>query len=269
MSNEKKFTPKDIKQMAFRWTLFRSLVWNYETMQGEGYGIVMAPLLEKLYADDESARLHAYDVESKFFNCETNLAEIIFGVDAAIQEKEGEKGLEMVQAVKTSLMGPFSGIGDTLFSSVIGTILGSIAVTTGLNGNYIGTIIWFCYNVFVLVFLRPWLANLGYQQGARLITTLSDKLAKLTKAGTILGLTVIGSMIATMVKVNFSTVTLGAIEFNLQTQLLDVIMPKLASAAVVAFCYWFLGKYGMKSTRLILVVIVLAILFSFLKVLVP
>jgi len=263
----KSFTKKDIRTLAHRWSVFRSLVWNYENMQAEGYFVTIAPFLDKLYNGNEQARLHAYDVESTFFNCETNLAEIIFGIDLAIQEEEGEKGLEMVKAVKTSLMGPFSGIGDTLFSSVIGTILGSIAVVTGLEGNYIGIAIWTAWNFFVLLGLRPMLANYGYQQGIKLTTSLSDKLAKLTKAGTVLGLTVVGSMIATMVKVNFQTITLLGIEFNLQTQLLDKIMPKLASAAVVAFCYWFLGKFGMKSSRLILVVIVLSVLFAFLGVL--
>lgn len=263
----KQFTKKDIKRLANRWTLFRSLVWNYENMQAEGYFMTIAPFLDKLYEGNEEARLHAYDVESTFFNCETNLAEIIFGMDLAIQEEEGEKGLEMVKAVKTSLMGPFSGIGDTLFSSVIGTILGSIAVVTGLEGNYAGVVIWTAWNFFVLLGLRPMLANLGYTQGIKLTTTLSDKLAKLTKAGTVLGLTVVGSMIATMVKVNFKTVTILGIDFNLQTQLLDKIMPKLASAAVVAFCYWFLGKFGMKSNRLILAVIVLSVILAALKVL--
>ena len=265
--SEKRFTKKELFDVSMRWTLFRSLVWNYEKMQAEGYIATVGPTLNRFYADDEEARLHAYDVESQFFNCETNLANIIFGIDLAIQEEYGENGLEMSQAVKTSLMGPFSGIGDTLFSSVIGTILGSIAVTTGLQGNYIGTFIWFLWNVFVLLGLRPWLMRLGYEQGIKLTTTLSDQLTKLTKAGTILGLTVIGSMIATMVKVNFKTFSFLGIEFNLQTQLLDVIMPKPPSVGVVAFCYWFLGKYGMKSSRLIIAIMILCILLSAAKIL--
>ncbi len=270
MSNEvsKKFSDKDLFKLSFRWTLFRSLVWNYEKMQAAGYLVVVAPTLDKLYKDDENARLHAYEVESQFFNCETNLANIIFGMDVAVQEELGEAGLDMVQAVKTSLMGPFSGIGDTLFSSVIAVIFGSIAVTTGLEGNYVGTIIWFAWLVFMPFVLRPWLCKLGYQQGLKLTTTLSDQLSKLTKAGSILGITVIGSMIATMVKVNFGTINLMGIEFNLQTQLLDAIMPKIGSALAGVICYWFLGKFGMKSGRLIFAVMVVSILLSYFGILV-
>ena len=269
MSNvNQKLSNKDIFNLSMRWTLYRSLTWNYEKMQAAGYLAVVAPTLDKLYKDDETGRLNAYGIESQFFNCETNLANIIFGMDIAIQEEFGEKGLEMSQAVKTSLMGPFSGIGDTLFSSVIAVIFGSIAVTTGLEGNYIGTIIWVGWLFFMTFVLRPWLCKLGYQQGLKLTTTLSDQLAKLTKAGSILGLTVIGSMIATMVKVNFGTIKIMEIEFNLQTQLLDAIMPKIGAAAVAAICYWFLGKFGMKSGRLIFVTMIVCIILSFLGVLV-
>lgn len=270
MSNEvtKKFTDKELWNLSFRWTLYRSLVWNYEKMQAAGYLATVGPTLDRLYKDDEAARLHAYEVESQFFNCETNLANIIFGMDVAIQEEFGESGLEMVQAVKTSLMGPFSGIGDTLFSSVIAVIFGSIAVTTGLQGNYVGTILWLIWIFFMPFVLRPWLCKLGYQQGLKLTTTLSDQLSKLTKAGSILGLTVIGSMIATMVTVKFGPVTIMGVEFNLQTQLLDAVMPKIGSAIVAAICYWFLGKFGMKSSRLIFATMIVCVILSYLGILV-
>ena len=266
--SKQKFTNKDLFNLSFRWTLYRSLVWNYEKMQAAGYLAVVGPTLDKFYKDDEAARLRAYDVESQFFNCETNLANIIFGMDIAVQEEFGEEGLEMAQAIKTSLMGPFSGIGDTLFSSVIAVIFGSIAVTTGLEGNYVGILIWLVWMFFMPFVLRPWLCKLGYEQGLRLTTALSDQLAKLTKAGSILGLTVIGSMIASMVRVNFGTIEVLGIEFNLQTQLLDAIMPKIGSVIVAALCYWFLGKFGMKSGRLIFVAMIICILCSFLGILV-
>ncbi len=266
MSN--KMTDKELWKLSFRWTLYRSLVWNYEKMQAAGYLAVMGPTLDRLYKDDENARLHAYEVESQFFNCETNLANIIFGMDAKIQEEFGEEGLEMVQAVKTSLMGPFSGIGDTLFSSVIAVIFGSIAVTTGLQGSYVGVFIWWLWMLFMPLVLRPWLCKLGYQQGLKLTNTLSDQLAKLTKAGSILGLTVIGSMIATMVSIKFGPITLFGMEFDLQTQFLDAIMPKIGSAIVVALCYWFLSKFGMKSSRLIIVTMLVCIILSYFGILI-
>ena len=109
--------------------------------------------------------------------------------------------------------------------------------------------------------------RLGYNQGLKLTTTLSNQLSKLTSAGTVLGLTVIGSMIATMVSVKFGTLNILGIEFDLQTQLLDAIMPNIGSAIVAALCYWFLGKFGMKSSRLIFVTMIICIILSYFGIL--
>lgn len=117
--------------------------------------------------------------------------------------------------------------------------------------------------------LRPYLMQLGYTQGIKLVTTLSGKLNQITQAASVLGIMVVGSMVASLVKVNFGTLTIMGTEFDLQTKLFDAIMPKFGAVLVVALCYWVLGKIGMKSSRLILMIMALAILCSFLGVLVP
>ena len=263
----KKFTNKELYRITWRWSTFLATIWNYEKMEAAGYLITMAPVLDKLYKDDEQARLHAYEVESQFFNCETNLAAIIFGMDIANQEEFGEDGLEMAQAVKTSLMGPFSGIGDTLFSSVFDVIFGSIAVSTGLQGNFIGLLLWFAWIVFVPFVLRPWFCRLGYREGTKLTESLNQSLAELTKCGSILGLTVIGAMIATMVSVKFGTISFDGFEFNVQAQLFDAILPNIGSAIVAFLCYQFLDKFGMKSARLIYIVIAISLVLSYFGIL--
>lgn len=181
----------------------------------------------------------------------------------------GAEGLETVAGIKASLMGPFAGIGDTLFTSVLATIFGSIAVTTALEGSYFGIILWEIWLFFVMFGLRPYLMQLGYTQGIKLVTTLSGKLNQITQAASVLGIMVVGSMVASLVKVNFGTLTIMGTEFDLQTKLFDAIMPKFGAVLIVALCYWVLGKIGMKSSRLILMIMALAILCSFLGVLVP
>lgn len=265
--SSKKFTNKELYRITWRWSTWLATIWNYEKMEAAGYLITMAPALDKLYKDDERARIHAYDVESQFFNCETNLAAIIFGMDLAIQEEFGEDGLDMAQAVKTSLMGPLSGIGDTLFSSVFDVIFGSIAVTTGLQGNFIGIFIWVLWIFFVPFILRPWLCRLGYREGTKLTENLNESLGELTKCGSILGLTVIGAMIATMISIHFGTINFGSFEFDVQAQLFDAIMPSIGSAIVAFLCYRFLDKFGMKSARLIYIVIIVSLILSYFGVL--
>ena len=265
----RKFTKKDIRRLSYRWSWNRSLAWNYEKMMTAGYMTTMLPVIDKLYQDDPEGRKKAFETHSVLFNCEPNLTNIILGMDIAIEEEMGAEGLETVAGIKASLMGPFAGIGDTLFTSVLATIFGSIAVTTALEGSYFGIILWEIWLFFVMFGLRPYLMQLGYTQGIKLVTTLSGKLNQITQAASVLGIMVVGSMVASLVKVNFGTLTIMGTEFDLQTKLFDAIMPKFGAVLIVALCYWVLGKIGMKSSRLILMIMALAILCSFLGVLVP
>ena len=250
----KQFSKKEIRRLSYRWSWNRSLAWNYEKMMTAGYMTTMLPVIDKLYQDDPEGRRKAFETHSVFFNCEPNLTNIILGMDIAI---------------KASLMGPFAGIGDTLFTSVLATIFGSIAVTTALDGSYFGIVLWEIWLFFVMFGLRPYLMQLGYTQGIKLVTTLSGKLNQITQAASVLGIMVVGSMVASLVKVKFGTLTIMGTEFDLQTKLFDAIMPKFGAVLIVALCYWVLGKIGMKSSRLILMIMALAILCSFLGILVP
>lgn len=262
------FTNADLRKLSYRWSWNRSLAWNYEKMMTAGYMTTMIPVIDKLYKDDEETRLKAYETQSAFFNSEPNLTNIILGMDIAIEEELGKDSFDTVMGVKTSLMGPFAGIGDTLFTSVLATIFGSIAVTTALQGSYVGIIIWEIWLFFVTFGLRPYFMQLGYKQGINLITTLSGKLKQITSAASVLGLCVVGAMIASMVKIQFGVVNILGTEFDMQASFFDAIIPKSASILVVALCYWLLGKLNMKSSRLILIVMAACIVLSYFGILV-
>jgi Phosphotransferase system, mannose/fructose/N-acetylgalactosamine-specific component IID len=264
----KKYTKQDLRKLSYRWSWNRSLAWNYEKMMSAGYLTTLLPVIDKLYKDDEEARLRAFDVHSQFFNSEPNLSNVILGMDVAIEEELGKDGLDTVAGVKTSLMGPFAGIGDTLFGVIGGTIFGSIAVATAVQGSFIGIGLWTIWNFFVMFFLRPKLFQLGYEQGTKLVTTLSGKLKQFTNAASVLGLTVIGGMVATMVSVKFGKFFLFGTAVDLQASIADKIMPKLGSALLVALCYWLLGKKGMNANRLIWLILICTLVLSFGQILV-
>lgn len=264
----KKYTDAELRKLSYRWSWNRSLSWNYEKMMTAGYVTTMSPVIEELYKDDEEARLKAYETHSVFFNSEPNLTNVILGMDIAIEEELGKESFDTVAGIKSSLMGPFAGIGDTLFTSVLATIFGSIAVTTALAGSYVGIIIWEIWLFFVMFGLRPYLMKLGYKQGINLVTTLSGKLKQLTNAASILGLSVVGAMIASLVKVKFGTFQIMGTEFDLQATFLDAIIPKCGSILVVALCYWLLGKLKMSSSKLIVIIMAICIVLSYFGVLV-
>jgi len=262
----KKMTKKELRKMSYSWSWNRSLAWNYQKMMSCGYLSTMIPFLDEKYKDDEEARLYAYDVHSQFFNSEPNLSNVILGMDIAIEEELGSEGIDTAAGVKTSLMGPFAGIGDTLFGVIGGTIFGSIAVATAVEGSYIGIALWTLWSFFVMFFLRPKLMEMGYKQGLKLVTTLSGELKRFTNAASVLGLTVLGGMVATMVGVKFGTFTLFGTEVDLQVSIADKIMPKLGSAIVVAVCYYLLGRKGMNANKLTWIVLLGMLVLSFLGI---
>jgi PTS system mannose-specific IID component len=266
--NVKKIDKSELRKMSFRWSWNRSLAWNYEKMMSMGYLTTLVPFLDRLYADDEKARIRAYEVHSQFFNTEPNFGNVILGMDIAIEEELGKNGIDTAQGIKTSLMGPFAGIGDTLFGVISSTILGSIAVATAIEGSYVGIVIWIIWNIFVLFFLRPAMLAIGYNQGIKLVTTLSGQLKRFTNAASVLGLTVVGAMIATMVGVRFGAFDLFGAKFDIQTGIADKIMPKLGSALAVMLFYHLLGRKGINANRLIWIAMLATLVLSFFRILI-
>ena len=131
----------------------------------------------------------------------------------------------------------------------------------GLKGNPIGAIIWLIVN-FIVLFLRFTFLPLGYSQGEKLIYAAGNKLNRLTDAAILLGVTVVGALIPTVVNANVPIVfKTGKVILKAQT-ILDQIMPSLVPVLLVAVCYWLLGKKKMNSTKLIITVLIVGIILG-------
>ncbi len=253
-----KFTKQELHHIHFRWIWQSQIGWNYERMQGLGYLSTMLPAIDKLYGDNPELKSKALRVHSQFFNTQPAMGDIILGIDLAIEEQSPtEQG-----------MGPFAGIGDTIFGMITGAVFGSIAASMALEGSAIGIAIWTLWYFAVLFLIRPKFFDLGYKEGIKLVTSMSGKMNALTEAASVLGLTVVGCMIASMVKFPLATISVQISseadgtpimkDFPLQTYA-DSIMPKLFPALLAALCYWLLGQKWMNSNKLIISVVLLAI----------
>lgn len=99
-----------------------------------------------------------------------------------------------ISAVKASLMGPMSGIGDTLFWGILRVIAAGVAMTFGMQGNILAPF------VFLLIYNIPaqwcrWeMTKLGFSVGSEYITEMysSGLLTIFTKAARTLGLIMLG-----------------------------------------------------------------------------
>lgn len=256
-NSEKKLSKKDINKVFWRWILNGESGWTYEKMQGLCYAYTMMPALRKIYTDEDELNI-AVKNHLQFFNTNPTTAHFILGANLAIEEEMGIKSREAVTSIKTGMMGPLAGVGDTLFVVIYGTVFGSIAAYMALSGNWFGVAIWLVAGLFRVALCRGFI-QMGYDEGVKLVTNVGDKLNNVTEGANILGLTVIGALIPTVINAKILYVfKQGAASMPVQS-LLDKVMPSLIPVCIVAFVYWLLGKKKMNSTRALLILIVFSI----------
>lgn len=260
-----KISKELLNKIGWKWIFHSQISWNYERMQGSGYLYSMLPFLKEKYKDNPEELKEMLRTHAQFFNTTPHMGGFIIGMDLAAEEAEGIEAKDTVASIKTGLMGSFAGVGDTIFGVLFPTIFGSVASYLALKGNAIGVVIWLLVNIAILIF-RHFTVGIGYRQGVKLVSSMSGQLNALTNAATLLGVTVIGAMVPTLVKapitLNFKS---GDVSLKMQ-ETLDQIMPMLIPALLVGLIYWLLGKKYFNSTRAIIMVIVLAVVLRLLKV---
>lgn len=260
-----KLTKEDFKQINRRSLFTFQLGWNYERMQGSGYLYTILPQLRKLYGDNSPELKEMMKTHTQFFNTSNFFNTIVTGIDLAIEEKEGIDGKDTVSGLKAGLMGPFAAIGDSIFAALIPTIFGALAANIAINGNPTGIFIWIIAQIAVMIFRWKQL-EFAYREGISLVTTMQHRLTALTDAATLLGVFMVGALVATMINVKLSWApSIGDVTLNMQNNL-DMILPRLLPAGIVAAIYWMLGKKNMTSTKAIFIVLVVCVALSALGV---
>lgn len=264
-----KLTKDDLKKTYIRNLFGFQWGWNYETMQGLGYCFVMMPILRRLYKNNPEKMKKALKMELGYFNTSQPMSHFIVGADAALQEEFGvDEAEDTVVGLKTGLMGPFAGIGDSIFITLYRAIIFSIAAYMALEGSPVGLFIAIICGILMMV-LRYRFTNIGYTQGQKLAAGVGDQLKRITEAASVLGISVVGALIPSVIatKLNMA-ITIGAMSMTVQS-VLDKIMPGLFPAGIVLLSYWLLGRKGMNSTRLILLLMLLGIALGVLVTLFP
>lgn len=256
-----KLTKEDFRQINVRNLFTFQAGWNYERMQASGYLYHILPQLRKLYGDHTDELKEMMRTHAQFFNTSNFFNTIVTGIDLAIEEEEGVKSKEAVAGLKSGLMGPFAAIGDSLFASLIPSIFGAIASTLAMQGNPVGILIWVIVGILICVFRWKQL-EYAYEAGIDLVSEVSDQLNLFTNAATLLGVFMVGALIATMVNIKFIwTPEIGGVTVNIQN-IFDMIMPRLVPALATGAIYWLLGRENMSSTKVIFIVLIVSILLS-------
>ena len=254
------------KTLVKNWLLTYSseTCYNYERLQGLGNTNAFVPVIRELYPEDKQAEeLKKYLV---FYNTEPSwMGTIINGITCALEEKRAE-GAEIsaddIMLMRSSLMGPMAGIGDTVSQSIAYPILAGICIQLALAGNFAGPIIFDVGYKILQLTCGYNMYMLGYKKGRDAIVDLlqSGIINRVLDAVSIVGLMVVGCMTVGNVKVDLSwlefdwTNELGTVSLNLQTGVFDALLPGLLPLLVVLGTWALLSKKQVKPLTMVLII---------------
>ncbi|MCG0661779.1 N-acetylgalactosamine permease IID component [Lactiplantibacillus plantarum] len=260
-----KITKKDRRRAAVRYNFMACNIFNYESQMGPAVAWALAPALRKIYDDDDEYQ-EALENHFNYYNSTTVMSSLILGASLAMEERDGIKAKTAVQSLKTSLMGPMAGVGDTLVWVLWPTIMGSISGYMALQENLLGAIVWLIANI-VFWFVKLKMFDIGFTSGTKLITSLGERLNIFTESASIVGLSVVGALVATVVKISMPVkFAVGKVTLNLQTGIFDKIMPALLPALLTLLIYHLLGNKKWTPTKIILLVIAISLVGTFLGI---
>ena len=240
-------------KVLWRWIFTSSVSSNYEKMQALAYCYAIMPFLKFIHKGDPDGLQTAVKNHLQFFNTNPWIAPYVLGVNIGIEEKEKNNAAEAIASLKTGLMGPLAGLGDSMFVVIPWTIFGAIAANMALQGSAIGIVLWLAVGITLKLLSFP-LFEMGYKSGTSLVNSLGKKLKTISECVAILGLMVVAFEFAQ-----------GDVIMKGQ-DILNQIMPGIIPAALVFLVYYLLGK-KVKPVYLILLVMVIAVLAYVLKIL--
>lgn len=261
---------KTFKKVWFNWRMAICHVDNVERLQASGMAYAMAPALEELYPDNPEEVKAGLKRHMEFFVTENMIGGIIPGIVLSMEEERAKAvragmdgddviSSDLINSVKSGMMGPFAGIGDTLNYATIKPVLTAFFMGFAQQGLIWAPIV---YDVLLYVILvgEGWfMYNNGYKLGTKSATSIlkNNSIQKIMTFFSVLGLFVMGVMAAENVSVAFTVNLPFSTEvLSLQETLIDAIAPGLLPLAAVFAIYAYLKKGGnnLKATLWMLAV---------------
>ncbi len=198
----KKLSKKTLRRSWFAWQCWGQICYNYERMMGLGFCHCMIPVLEELYGGDKEAVAAGLKRHLAYFNTENTWGSIIPGITAAMEEERANGAAiddDMENNLKTALMGPMAGIGDSVTQSLVKVVLLSIAIGLASQGSALGPILLVVLFSIYALGVGYFCYFSGYRFGKNAVTKLlSGGLVKqLTEGLGAMGMMVIGMTVAT------------------------------------------------------------------------
>ena len=263
--SKKVLTKKDITKLGLM-SSFLQASFNYERMQAGGFTVAQLPFLKKIYKNDKKAISDAMSDNLEFINTHPNLVGFMMGLLISLEENNEDRSI--IKGLKVALFGPLAGIGDAIFWFTLLPIVAGISASFAMEGSVLGPIIFFTVYLIVFILRIAW-THLGYNLGVKAIDKIKHNSKVIGKAATVLGVTVIGGLIASYVKINVLTniVVNESKTVSLQTDFFDKIFPNILPLGYTLLMYFLIKNKKISPVVLIFSTFIMSILLSFVGIL--
>ena len=250
-NNNRLIPKKALFRAAMIWETWVQTCYNYERMMGMACAHTFLPVVKYLYPDNKEKQIDLMTREMEFFNVHPEFGSCILGLAISMEEdKAMGKDIpnELITNIKTSLMGPLAGIGDTIWQGVLIPILLALCIDVTLsgNGNIWGAVI-YAVLMFIITYVFSYMNFMfGYRAGGDAIMSFLEKgvLNKLLKGASIMGCMVMGGLIVNYVHASCGLVVqTSEMSFSLQESLFDAVLPNILPLCVT------MGVYGLMQKK--------------------
>lgn len=262
MKNSSLISKKDLMKVFWR-SFTMEWAWNYERQSNLGYSFAMTPALNKIYKGSKEKLTSAYKRHLEFYNVTPWLSTFPLGISVAMEEQaalDENFDTDAINNIKIALMGPLSGLGDSFFWGTLRVIATGIGTSLALQGNLLGPLLFLLIFNIPAVLARYYGLFIGYNIGAGFIEKVQKTglMDKLSFGASVLGLGVVGSMVATMVTLKMP-LTIGAGKGAPTIQsIFDGIVPGILPLLFTLFIFW-LDKKGLKAHWILLLIAAIGI----------
>ena len=192
----------------------------------------------------------------QFYNSEPYCGLAIHGITLALEEERANGAPisdEAINSLKTGLMGPLAGLGDSVRAGTIAPIVTAFCISIGQTGNLIAPFLLEGILVAIVWPFAIWLLKKSYHTGKEGIFS-SGKLNWITTMTSTLGGITLGALAASYVTLSspLEFVLGKGSKIALQADVLDVILKNILPLSMVLLSVYLLNK-KVSAVKIILI----------------
>lgn len=251
---------KQLKKIYHR-SQHYAMVYSYSRLCGNSIAYALYPYLNWLYPnpEDKDKKVEALIRHTTFFNLTPQFSPFCFTLFASMEKQAKENpnfDVATIEAVKASIQGPLSGIGDSIFWVTWRIIVTGMALQFSLQGSIIGPILFILAFNIPCYIIRYLLTFVGYKLGTTFIEQAYETgmISVMTKIASIIGLIMVGGMAAGQVSIPivlefslngatqsvsdiFNSILPGLLELGFTLGLLKMIKNKVSITKIIILVF--------------------------------